>query len=150
QIHINSIEITYKPAAPKPEYEVDFDLGYPEAEVLPPVLVTEGKKVAKPEDPEREGFVFLGWFLNDEEFDFETPITENIILVAKWQDNSTVRSVVFMVDGEEYETVIIEEGSKVVEPAEPTKTGYIFVGWFLGENKFDFDTEIIENLELVA
>ena len=150
QIHINSIEITYKPAAPKPEYEVDFDLGYPEAEVLPPVLVTEGKKVAKPEDPEREGFVFLGWFLNDEEFDFETPITENIILVAKWEDASQMMNVTFMDGLEEYLVIPVVSGAKVEKPEDPVKEGFVFLGWFLNDEEFDFETPITENIILVA
>ena len=39
----------------------------------------------RPEDPIREGKSFVGWYYNGELFDFNTPITDNIILTAKWQ-----------------------------------------------------------------
>src|SRR5690606_11161603 len=116
QIHINSIEITYKPAAPKPKYEVDFNLGYEDAPTNEQQLVYEGDKVTQPSNPEREGFVFLGWFLNDEKFDFETPITENIILVAKWEDASQMVTVTFMDGVEEYRVIPVVSGAKVEKP----------------------------------
>src|SRR5690606_15352904 len=36
--------------------------------------------------PIKEGFTFLGWFLGEEKFDENTPITEDITLVAKWEE----------------------------------------------------------------
>lgn len=42
--------------------------------------------VEKPEDPVREGYIFLGWYTEDDmEFDFNTKITGNIKLIAKWK-----------------------------------------------------------------
>ena len=52
--------------------------------------VKKDDKVAKPTDPELEGNLFLGWFEEgqDTEFDFNTPITTDITLVARWQQIS--------------------------------------------------------------
>lgn len=49
--------------------------------------VKKDDKVAKPADPELEGNLFLGWFEEgqDTEFDFNTPITTDITLVARWK-----------------------------------------------------------------
>lgn len=40
--------------------------------------------VQKPADPKRSGYKFEGWYIGEEEFDFDTPITSDIELVAKW------------------------------------------------------------------
>ncbi len=51
--------------------------------------VLEGKKVDRPSNPIREGFTFEGWFenlSNEDAFDFDTPITSPITLVAKWEE----------------------------------------------------------------
>ena len=40
----------------------------------------------KPEDPNKEGYEFLGWYLDGEKFDFSTPITSDLELVATWQE----------------------------------------------------------------
>ena len=52
--------------------------------------IEKGSTVAKPTDPELEGNLFLGWFEEgqDTEFDFNTPITTDITLVARWQQIS--------------------------------------------------------------
>ena len=47
--------------------------------------VNENDIVIKPTEPKREGYKFLGWYLGDEEFDFDTKITSNITLTAKWE-----------------------------------------------------------------
>lgn len=51
-------------------------------------IITEtpfkGGKVEKPSDPQKEGFNFKYWTLNDEEFNFDTPITQDITLVATY------------------------------------------------------------------
>lgn len=51
---------------------------------VPIVRVEKGKSVNKPNTPVLQGYVFDGWYLNDELYDFNTPITENITLTGKW------------------------------------------------------------------
>jgi uncharacterized repeat protein (TIGR02543 family) len=49
-------------------------------------IVTDGgKKITQPTDPVKPGFIFQGWYLEDNLFDFETPITNNITLTARWK-----------------------------------------------------------------
>ena len=40
----------------------------------------------KPEDPTKDGYAFVGWYEEDadEPFDFEEPVTSNLVLIAKW------------------------------------------------------------------
>lgn len=48
--------------------------------------VQYGTTAAKPENPTREGYRFLGWFTEDgKAFDFSTPITKSMTLTAKWE-----------------------------------------------------------------
>jgi hypothetical protein len=61
----------------------DTDGGSPVPEVQ---CVNKGNTITKPTDPTKDNKRFLGWYLNDEEFDFNTGITENITLCAKWEN----------------------------------------------------------------
>lgn len=37
----------------------------------------------------------------------------------------------------------IEAGNTIIEPDVPTRTGYNFIGWYNGETKWDFETNIV-------
>ena len=60
-------------------------------------------------------------------------------------------AVTFNTDGD---TSVIEEkvlrGQKVPNPAVPTKSGHTFIGWYLGGEKYNFDTPITAPLTLTA
>ncbi|MBR2384658.1 MAG: InlB B-repeat-containing protein, partial [Clostridia bacterium] len=59
--------------------------------------------------------------------------------------------VTFQVDnGEEIENQFIEEGNLAVCPPIPTKNGYVFMGWYINDEIFDFSTPIEFSFELVA
>ena len=50
--------------------------------------VTRNSKIAEPTVPEKEGYTFIGWFIDEEftnAYDFESKITKNITLYAKWE-----------------------------------------------------------------
>lgn len=90
-----------------------------------------------PDEPVKTGHTFLGWFDSEgrEYFEkntegiakVETVPAKDVELTAKWEVNKY--SFVFM-DGElEHAEITADYGTAVSEPAEPTKTGYIFVGW---------------------
>lgn len=46
--------------------------------------VGENDKVVKPENPTRDGYLFDGWYIGEEEYDFNSEVTEDITLTAKW------------------------------------------------------------------
>ena len=56
------------------------------------VKVNRNGTVAKPEDPVREGYTFEGWFTDADctgAYDFDTKVTKNITLYAKWTEKTT-------------------------------------------------------------
>ena len=63
------------------KYTVTFKNG--DTETL--VKVVENQKVPKPTDPTKEGYNFLGWYDGNTIFDFNTAITGNKTLTAKWE-----------------------------------------------------------------
>ncbi len=114
--------------------------------------VNKGNKVTKPEAPIKDGYTFIGWFLNGTKFDFETPITKDITLEAEWKE-ITVQSFVVVFDtkgGSKIENIIVSAGKKITRPEDPTKEGYIFDGWYLNGQKYDFTSQVNSNITLVA
>jgi uncharacterized repeat protein (TIGR02543 family) len=75
------------------EYTVTFDADGGEP-VPAKQTVKEGEKAVKPDDPTKDSSIFLGWFEEGSEtaFDFNTPITSNKTLKAKWQLYVTAQS----------------------------------------------------------
>lgn len=41
--------------------------------------------IERPIDPYLEGYQFMGWYVGDELFDFQTPVHDDITLIAHWQ-----------------------------------------------------------------
>ncbi len=51
--------------------------------------ITKGNKALIPTSPTKEGYKFIEWQLNDKYFDFNTEITADITLKAKWEKENT-------------------------------------------------------------
>lgn len=99
--------------------------------LVPSQTVKVGLTVTKPTDPTKDGFTFAGWYLNDAPYDFGTPVTEDITLVAHW-NVATRYTVTYDANngtliGNTIETVI--PGQEVQLESSATRDGYIFMGW---------------------
>jgi len=131
------------------EYTVTFDVNGGTA--VPAQTVLEGEKAEEPEKPTREGYEFAGWFVNDEEFDFDTEITQNIEIYAKWNE---IFDVTFEVNGgSAVAAAQVVNGKRVTKPIDPQKVGYTFGGWFTDANltiPYDFLNPVIKDLKLYA
>lgn len=131
------------------QYEVRFDLDGGSMELPHVVTINYNTTVAEPaEEPTREGYTFDGWKSNGETHDFEVALTDNATIVAAWIANFVVT---FDGDGgTETEPQEITSGSTATEPADPTRTGYTFDGWYNGETLYNFATPVTEALTLTA
>lgn len=49
--------------------------------------VESGSAAVRPTDPTRSGYTFSGWTLDGTAYDFATPVTGDITLVAQWTEN---------------------------------------------------------------
>lgn len=82
----------------------------------------------QPADPTKEGYTFIGWYNGESEWDFETPVTADLTLTAKWQVNQY--TITFdTAGGSEVAPITQDYGTTITAPANPTKTGYTFAGW---------------------
>ena len=115
-----------------------------------------GDTATKPTDPTQTGYTFGGWYSDEnlsKEWNFNTPITDDITLYAKWNVNQY--TVTFNTNGGS--TVAeqkINYNEKVKEPEAPTQTGYTFAGWYSDANfntPWNFDTNTVSgNMTLYA
>lgn len=92
----------------------------------------EGKAIKPTPDPEKTGYTFDGWYLDEAEapFSFDTTITSDITLTAKWTQNTY--TVTFDANGGEGtmddQTFTYDE-EKALTTNAFTRTGYTFTGW---------------------
>ena len=100
-------------------------------------VIEHGGDATKPEDPVRDGYLFIGWN------EVYTNITRDITIIAlyrvstynvKWEDY----------DGTQLKVQTVEHGQNGVAPKDPFREGYIFTGW-------DVDSSnVIKDLTIVA
>lgn len=99
-----------------------------DGESAAPSQIRANTPAARPADPTKEGYTFIGWYNGESEWDFETPVTADLTLTAKWQLNQY--TITFKPENGGQDIVIKQDyGTAITAPANPTKTGYTFAGW---------------------
>ncbi len=129
---------------------VTFDYGNGVIKILPfteDEVENGARAVAPKEDPKKSGYIFNGWMLDGEPYNFYEDVTEDLILVPAWVQVAETVSVYFMVDGEPYEVQEIVRGSCAATPISPEREGVTAVGWYVDDETvmFDFNTVIEED-----
>ena len=71
-------------------YTVTFDTAGGSS--IDSIVVKENDMITKPDNPTKEGYTFLGWYIDDEEFNFEDLVKSDLTLVAKWEENKNSSS----------------------------------------------------------
>lgn len=96
-------------------------------------IIDAASKITEPTAPTKEGYRFDGWYYDNNggkakwNFDTDT-VTRAMTLTAK-----LVRTYTVTFDtngGSAVGPVTVDAGSTVTKPADPTKSGYTFGGWY--------------------
>lgn len=117
---------------------------------IPVQAVEYNGKVIVPQDPTKSGYTFGGWYKDNTTFvnlfDFaNTLITEDTTLFAKWTINKY--TILFNSQGgSSVSDISADYNSVIIEPTPPTRTGYVFGGWYKEANclnSWDFITSTV-------
>ena len=123
-----------------------------------------------PADPEKSGFIFIGWNTKPDGtgtvFDSTTVVIGDITIYAQWQEVSQEKryTVTFDLRGgniggntANYQVTDVVYGETLVNrmPGNPTRTGFTFAGWFdtqnaTGGNQFTIATAVYEDKTVFA
>ncbi len=79
---LKSSAVTY--VGSTPTYTVTFDSNGGSS--VTSQTIESGKKATEPAEPDRYGFIFEGWYNGEDAFNFNTAITSDITLTAKWTE----------------------------------------------------------------
>jgi uncharacterized repeat protein (TIGR02543 family) len=121
-------------------------------------ICAPGKKLGSlPDVPERDGYVFVGWFTGKNgggaEFTAATVVSADITVYAKWIAEALAAKVTFYVsEGRAISTVICTKGENVALPSpDPTRSAYTFEGWFTRDGvQFTEATVVTERVDVYA
>ena len=109
--------------------------------------------VTEPQTPIKDGYTFDGWYYGNIKWLFPVyPVLNGMTLKAKWVGENF--NVSFVTDSDEcaLEDMTISIGEAYTLPT-PTKNGYRFLGWYVGDEPFTSDylsTAIDGNVTLTA
>ena len=110
-----------------------------------PPQIRANTPAARPADPTKEGYTFIGWYNGESEWNFADAVATGLTLTAKWQVNQY--TITFKPENGGQDIVIKQDyGTAITAPANPTKTGYTFAGW----DKTIPSTMPAENITLTA
>ena len=110
---------------------------------------------SKPADPSMTGYTFAGWFTGKDcktAYDFNSNVTGNITLYAKWNINSCTVSFDSN-GGSSVAAQSVNYNTAASKPADPSMTGYTFAGWFTDKDcttAYDFSSKVTGNITLYA
>ena len=112
--------------------------------MLPQVKTLFGEVPTAPADPTADGYVFHGWFTDitfTTPFDFSQPTpAHHRTAYAKWTVIAYTLTLVYN-NGVANHTTSKDFGSSITIPAQPTRAGYNFAGWYTSSaltERFEF------------
>ena len=146
------------PVDPSVKYTVTF-VSNGGTYVAPQTGLSLNDYVIEPTDPTKNEHIFLGWYLDNQSFldkwDFDKDtINGDTTLYAKWENKkppvaSVKYNVTFISNGGTYvdPQTGLNLNDYIIEPTDPTKNEYKFLGWYLDDqtflDKWDFDKDTI-------
>lgn len=116
--------------------------------IVNPAKVRKGRKLDENIKTEKAGFEFKGWEYEGEIFDTTKPVKKNMQLHAKWEKTGAAltHTVTFETyGGTTIDPIEVSEGRTFTKPLNPEKEGYKFLGWYLGEEVYNFMKTAVSN-----
>lgn len=131
-------------------YTVTFDTNG--GTQIEPIIIKEGESLKNIEEPKKEGYLFINWLKYGIEYNLDKPINEDITLQANWVEEPDIPNTytVTLVIDDKIEKTVVKENDVIKEPKIPKKENYRILGWYLGNEKYDFNTKIIKDITLTA
>lgn len=127
------------------EYQVIFDLN---GEINKTIV--KGKTiVSEPQVPSLKYYDFIGWYDGKELYNFNTPVTKDLYLVAKFKKKMLTISF-DLKGGSGISKTKVEAGTALTKPDIPTKLGYNFVGWYYLGKVYNFNSLVEKDMTLTA
>lgn len=131
----------------KVNYTVTFNTN--EGSAVNSASVLNGKKVAKPADPTKEGYIFVGWYEDDQfgnSFAFNSRIvTADVTVYARWTEKQVGKrewAVQFDAAGGTVPSSMTTLGGKLFNLPSSEREGYAFKGWWLsmsGDGRLSYE-----------
>lgn len=137
------------------KYIVTFDLNGKPGDTPIPQEIEDGMMAVRPSDPLSMGYIFTGWYTRSDcstEFDFDTPIKQDITLFAGWKEAEKY-TITYDPNGAHGEPPLDEnryntgDRAVIMNPGALTKDGCLFAGWSEDPNGIGavyFPEDIIE------
>lgn len=112
-------------------YSVNFYMGADTS--IPTQTMEVNQMPQRPADPQKDGFIFKGWFLDaayTQAYNFDTALNVNSTLYAQFDEMQY--KVTYVVDGVENEVTFLWSQTPSLET--PKKDGYVFKYWCADED----------------
>jgi len=139
------------------QYTVSFDVAG--GSTVSNQTINHGGKASQPTPtPTKVGHTFEGWYTSNAYttlYDFDSAITANTTVYAKWNPVTVTHTVNFDVaGGSAVSNQTVANGGKASQPTPaPTKAGHTFEGWYTSNaytTLSDFDSAITANTTVYA
>lgn len=124
-------------------FETEGGTTYPEQ------FIEENGKVVQPSEPVRDGYKFVEWQVDGNPYNFDNPVTSNLTIVAKWEeeDENKTYTVTFDLNGgngSKPANQTVKTGERATVPSErPTKDKNRFLGWSTSRNAYSPNIEAV-------
>jgi len=112
-------------------------------------VVRENDILKEPKIPKKKNYLTLGWYLDNKPYDFNTKITKDITLTAKYE--LSVVTVTYDLDGGVGLAIeTIPKNTTIEIPEPPQKKGYRFLKWTVDGKDFSFTNKITKDITIKA
>ncbi len=149
-LSVRSYALGLGPAEPNPQetHTVTFDAAGGTG--VAAQTVVKGGYAYVPTAPTRDGYTFVAWTLDGVDYDFSAPVTQDIVLVARWKSHGPYTVTYLDADGSELSSETVEMNGTATQPDDPVREGYSFIYWTWNGEEYDFSNPVTQDLTLVA